>query len=247
MALNFGFLQRCVNLWNIFGVFHLAEMIVSIATIVSIASASHTGPPNEFGFILFVGVLAAIYSTIWCSTLVLNIWPPGTPLMQYVHLVGGLIMSQFYLTAFAVCCVTANTVSLCSGLCVAGVCGFKTHHVPSFAVAAFFTAAGWVLHSVETFISWWWYGGIHSPSQRQFQLSLTVANGAGNGKNSPDLNNKNASKALPVSPAERTGTGTDTTDMKVEIMETEIVQLRSSKRRETELWTEIWSVAFFVP
>jgi len=234
MPLISAYQPRCVNLFNIFGVFHLLEMIVAIATIAGVASAASTGPPNEFGFVLFVGILAAIYSLVWCSTLIFGVWPSSTPLIQYVRLVGGFIMSQFYLAAFAVSCVVASTAHLCSALCVAGVCEFEKAHLFSFGAAAVFTAAGWVLQAVDTFIAWWWYGGINSPSQRQLERTLDGQNDAH--KHEGQLNN--ASKQLPPPPPAERNEAVDAEIyllQRVEVTETEIGHVRSSKRRETEL------------
>lgn len=171
MELTKSYQARISNLLNIFGIFHLIEIIVAIATIICMAVAT-TRPLNEFAFVIFVGVFATVYSIIWCTMLVLAIWPPGTPLNQYMRLLGGFIMSQFYLAAFAVCCVSANIVDLFE---------YKSAQV-HFAVAAFFTSVGWVIHVVDTFISWWYYGGINSPSQKLHQPQNQISHGKnGNG------------------------------------------------------------------
>lgn len=154
MALPKSHQPRASNLLNIFGAFHLLEFGVSLITIICV-SVTKLRPLNEFGFVLFVAVFAAVYSAIWCLILIFKIWPPGSPALQYVRLIGGFIVSQFYLAAFTVCCVVSN---------ISGLVQYESVHA-SFGAAAFFTSIGWVSMAVDVYLSWWRYGGIQSPAQ----------------------------------------------------------------------------------
>jgi len=188
MELSKSYQPRISNLLNTFGIFHLIEILVAFGTIICMAVTTTNRPINEFGFVIFVGVFAAVYSIIWCIFLVLAVWPPGTPLNQYVRIVGSFIVSQFYLAAFAVCCVVANVV---------GLYEYETART-QFGVAAFFTAVGWVVQAADTFMAWWHYGGINSPSQKLNQPPQIYGNGngSGNGKNGNGKNGNGNGTAL---------------------------------------------------
>lgn len=80
-----------------------------------------------------------------------GLWPTKQP-TKLIRLFTGLLMSEFYLAAFVVCCVAADISS-------------RVTNVPSavragYGAAAFFSFLGWLSHGADVGLAWYLHGGI---------------------------------------------------------------------------------------
>jgi len=142
---------------NPFGFIHAVQLVLAVLVIICVTSTDNSYIYlHEFGYILFIAILAALYAIIWAIIMLLNNWPSGSRNAQIGRLACGFIISQLYLTAFACSCSMAYEFGVRRGE------GPSFRRVQSgFGAAAFFTVLAWLVHLGDTFLSWYYFGGIY--------------------------------------------------------------------------------------
>lgn len=148
------------NIMNVHGALHITEIIVSIIVIICVSAGSsphHSINEIQFEFVIAVGVLSILYAVVWLCMMLLNRWPPleRTGLLQLTRLILGMVVAQFYIAAFVICCVVAKLAY-----------GPAQHLFSGFAAGAVFTAVNHLVHWADVFYAWWYQGGIIPPSYR---------------------------------------------------------------------------------
>lgn len=80
-----------------------------------------------------------------------GIWPQRQP-VKVARLISGLIISEFYLAAFVVCCVAADLALSLENFSAAVKGGY--------GAAAFFSSLGLLIHAADVGLAWYFHGGI---------------------------------------------------------------------------------------
>lgn len=168
------------NFINLFGLIHAVQFILAIIVIICVATTENSFRYlHEFGYILFIAIIGALYALLWAVVMILGHWPPGTRATQISHLIFGFIMSQFYLTAFACSSTLSEEYGARGYQYFGGPADRRIHQ--GYGAAAFFTALAWLVHLADVFISWYYYGGIwpqiDENSARNFGSSENSENG----------------------------------------------------------------------
>lgn len=148
------------NVCNIHGALHIAEIALSVIVIICVStgtSTAHSINEIQFEFVIAVAVLSILYAVAWLFLMLLNRWPPleRAGIFQVTRLILGIIVAQFYMAAFVICCVVAKLAY-----------GPAQHLFSGFAAGAVFTAVCHLVFYADVFYAWWYHGGIIPPSYR---------------------------------------------------------------------------------
>lgn len=146
---NSGIAVNLNNITNPFIIIHTLEFVLSLVVLICVAQ-TNSSEIHPFGYIIAVSVFSMIFAVVWTILMLFGLWPTQQPI-KLTRLICGLILSEFYLAAFALCCGVADMVN---------VPGEASKVKAGFAAGAFFSCLAWLTHATDVGLAWYLHGGI---------------------------------------------------------------------------------------